>query len=525
MGVDKLEAGAFARDRGDNRVWRRHLLLFFALVALLIALYWQSWSRLVGVWQHETTYNYCFLIPLVSLYILRARWKEVIHLRPGWSLMGAVACLGAGALWLVSDVADVALGRQVALLALFQGIVLATFGWRVFWGVFFPLQYLWLMIPTWAFLIPSLQKTTLSLAEMMIRITNVPLYVDGLLMEVPSGLYRVAPECSGLNFLLAAAALSLVFGILMYQSVMKRVAAFVISLIVAVLANGARVAVIVLFNHWGGTKIGLAGDHLTWGWGFFAVIVVFMIWLGSRFADRRPEQKITMDDLSVTPRKSYSAAILVVFIPFLIATIFAPYGYAYMLEQDMNADRRVAFALPDKLGGAVHEDGLTSNWNPVFPKADVAVREVYAAQDGNRDLFVAYYGMQQSGKEVVGFDNSFIGHGYRTIAPARTTTVMVNGSPLTVVENHLSNGVGMRLVWSWYWVDGQFTHSDVMAKILQAKATLLGGETRAALVALSAEKQMDAPELRDYLQSWVQQNFPVADMLNGASVTLAETAD
>lgn len=522
MGVDKLEAGAFARDRGDNKVWRRHLLLFGALVLLLGGLYWDSWARLVGIWLNESTYNYCILIPLVSLYILYNRWNDVTGLRPGWSLFGAVVCLGGGALWLVADVADVALGRQVALLALFQGIVLSTFGWRVFWGVFFPLQYLWLMIPGWAFLVEPLQKVTLVLSEAMIRITDVPLYVEGLLMEVPSGLYRVAPECSGLNFLLAAAALSLVFGNLMYHSMMKRVVAFVLALVVAVLANGMRVAVIVLFNHWGGTEIGLAGDHLTWGWGFFAVIVVAMIWIGSRFADRRSEQEITMDDLSITPRKSYNAAVLAIFIPVLVLTVAAPYGYALQLRKDMAADRAVAFSLPERIGGAVYENGLSSAWAPVFPDADIAEKRVYATQDGMRDLFVAYYGMQGPGKEVVGFDNDFIGRGYNTIAPARTVTATVNGQPVTVVEHRLGGEKGIRLVWSWYWVDGRFTHSAVTAKILQAKANLLGGERRAAFVAVSAEKPVEASEIRDDLQRWTVQDFPIADMLVTADVSLSD---
>lgn len=524
MGVDKLEAGAFAKDRGDNRVWRRHLLLFGALLGLLIVLYWASWTQLVGIWINENTYTYCFLIPLVSLYVLYARWNEVTNLRPGWSLLGALASLGGGLLWLLSDMADVDLGRQVALVVMLQGIVLSTFGWRVFWGVFFPLQYLWLMIPGWTFLIAPLQEVTLVLSEAMIRVTGVPLFVEGLIMEVPSGLYRVAPECSGLNFVLAAAALSLVFGNLMYNGLVKRAVAVVVSLAMAVLANGFRVAVIILFNHWGGTDIGLAGDHLTWGWGFFSLVVLLMIWLGSRFVDHKADQTITMDDLSITPRKSYSPLILMVFIPFLGATVVAPYAYAAQLHRNLAGARHVTFALPDRLGDAVSEANVTSRWQPEFPRADAAEKKVYATDDGLFDVFVAYYGVQRAGREVVAFDNDLIGDRYRSVAPERAEVITIDGQEIPVVESLLGGGKTPRLVWYWYWIDGRYTRNSIEAKLLQAKANLLGGEQRAALVAVSTELPVDVAEARSVLEDWLRDDFPVTEMLRAADVSM-QTAE
>ncbi len=42
-----------------------------------------------------------------------------------------------------------------------------------------------------------------------------------------------------------------------------------------------------------------------------------------------------------------------------------------------------------------------------------------------------------------------------------------------------------RIVWYWYWVDGTFTASPVVAKLHQVKARLLGGSQAAAVIAIS----------------------------------------
>jgi len=47
------------------------------------------------------------------------------------------------------------------------------------------------------------------------------------------------------------------------------------------------------------------------------------------------------------------------------------------------------------------------------------------------------------------------------------------------------------VVWSWYWVDGKYTGSDVLAKTLLVKARFLRDRRGAAIIAIGAEDRPD----------------------------------
>jgi EpsI family protein len=101
-------------------------------------------------------------------------------------------------------------------------------------------------------------------------------------------------------------------------------------------------------------------------------------------------------------------------------------------------------------------------------------------------------------------------------------TAVVDGAPIRVISERLAGAEGeRRLVWYFYWVDGQFLSRPWAAKLLQAKAQLLGGEQRSAVVAFSvAESRLSGEAgaaLRDTLQSAIDQQPGVAEMLTAAA--------
>jgi EpsI family protein len=49
------------------------------------------------------------------------------------------------------------------------------------------------------------------------------------------------------------------------------------------------------------------------------------------------------------------------------------------------------------------------------------------------------------------------------------------------------SGRETRLIWYWYWVDGRFTGNPYVAKLLQAKAKLFGGQRSTAIIAAAID--------------------------------------
>ena len=106
------------------------------------------------------------------------------------------------------------------------------------------------------------------------------------------------------------------------------------------------------------------------------------------------------------------------------------------------------------------------------------------------------------------------------VLSSRQWTVELEGQAITVIEARLRAEEGeQRLVWHWYWVDGRYTSSRTRAKLAQANATLLGGEQRAAFVALSTPIAGDVGDARARLRSVTATGLSLSSALQSAGAS------
>ena len=149
-------------------------------------------------------------------------------------------------------------------------------------------------------------------------------------------------------------------------------------------------------------------------------------------------------------------------------------------------------------------------WQARFAPADAQVDAVYAAApaDGAAPppvaLSMLYYRNQRNDKAVISSTNRLANEkddyhvlnstvrteaiGARTLAVRESTVQANNGSAI--------------LVWNWYWIDGDYTASNIKGKLLQARAKLLfRGDDGAALIVstpLSGSVEASRKVLRDF---------------------------
>ena len=490
--------------------------LLLGVFALLLAVFYgQTAVNMVGVWEGQATYNYAYLIPMISLYVFYQKRDQLpaIAMRADWlgvAWTGLFACL-----WLVADAADVAFGRQLAFIGMLQGIILAALGKQFFWKMIFPVQYLWLGLPVWDFLNAPLQRVSLFLSVPQIKMMGIPTFVDGLLIEVPSGLYRVAPECSGLNFLLAALALSSLYAQMMYQGWRKRILTVVISLVVAILANGVRIGLIIGYNHFAGDSIDIGGDHITWGWGFFAIILLAMIWLGSKFPDPAPEEEEIIPATDAARPTNYRAMAVVLL--GTAAVLSGPAFYAGYIQGQADGRFNVSLQLPDDLAG-LKAGPPSSDWQPQFHSAHWNKVQSYGAGRDKVDLFLAYYAAQNAEHELVAYENILFDRDLGQVDVERLRTVSTRDGDLAILESVISTSAGSRLVWTWFWVGGENLASRSKAKLVQARISLLNGDRRAAQMALSTLVRQDPEGARERLSRIMASDFAFNNLLSGAEI-------
>ena len=265
-----LSSAASVNWRYDRRsAWQLSIGMAALAIVTLVGLFWGTVTSAVRLWWTIPSYNYAFLILPISVFLI---WRKRAELRtevPVGSLWGIAVAAVFALLWLVSDIADINEGRHIAFVGMILGTLLACLGWRIFRILALPFLYLWLLVPTGTVFLPLLQRIATLISSSLLKWWGIAVYVEGFFIEVPSGRYHIEEGCAGLNFILAILALAPLYACLLYRSLWKRLLAVVVALVLAITANGVRIAGIIALAHWGGPKLNIVGDHLWYGWLFF----------------------------------------------------------------------------------------------------------------------------------------------------------------------------------------------------------------------------------------------------------------
>ena len=292
-----LDNDAAAAQRG----WITAAVLL-AVGAVLFAIAFRTEAiSAVGVWDASTAYNHCYLILPISAYLVWERWRPLMARTPRPEIWPVAAMLPLAAIWLFAERAGVMEGRQLMAMGLFQLFVFAVLGFAAWRLIAFALLYLFFLVPTGAFLTPYLQVFAAHFAVDGLQILGVPVYADGMEIQVPGANFVIAEACAGLRFLIASVALGTLYGYLMYRSAGRRVAFVIVSIIVPIIANGFRCLGLVLYGYWLGNAEAAMVDHILYGWLFFSIVSLVLIMLGLPF--RQPMPTLAMPDAAIGSRR------------------------------------------------------------------------------------------------------------------------------------------------------------------------------------------------------------------------------
>ncbi|MBV9816305.1 MAG: exosortase, partial [Alphaproteobacteria bacterium] len=198
--------------------WRQ-AVAFIGVAALVFGLVFRrDVAGAVRVWIDSTAYNHCFLIlPLVG-YLLWERRAVIASVSPRPTLWPLTIMPMLSAFWLVAAILDIQEARQLLLVAMFEVVLLVALGPRLFWLLLAPLMFLFFLVPSGAFLVPTLQKITAQITVAGLGLLGIPTFSDGFMIEIPEGTFEIAEACAGLRFLVASIVFGCFFAVVMYQS-------------------------------------------------------------------------------------------------------------------------------------------------------------------------------------------------------------------------------------------------------------------------------------------------------------------
>lgn len=493
--------------------WRRQGALFGAALLIVAALYFETLFGMARIWATSSTFNHGFLILPLSLTLLWRNRAHILAQSPRAEASGLLALFPAAILWVLAAAAGVQAAEHLALVFLIQALFLTHFGLAAFKRAAFPLFFLVFMVPFGEFLLQPLQDVTAEITVSLLKLSGVPVFLDGIYISVPNGDYVVAEECAGVRFLIASLAIGALFAHLGFRSPWRRAAIVLASAIVPILANGVRAYGIVMLGYWTDNRIAQGVDHIVYGWIFLAFVIAILLGLGRLFSDLdgapAPASPAPSQGAAKKPSPAWALGVLA------IAAI--PPLYGRLMETVSAGAARAVPAL--SAPAAVPPWAMTGSegdWRPLLAGADETVRQSYR-DDGSRvDLTIGYYPGRSEGPEIA-HDAGKLSEGWRRMNRG-ARAVEAGGRALRLVEERLQQGSRERLVWRWMRIDGQETGTALGASLLQARARLLLRRPEGLLIAVSAEYATSPEEARAALAAFLAEaGPPVAFRKNPAS--------
>jgi exosortase A len=483
--------------------WRTAAILI-ALASLFFGLVFRHDIEVaVLAWIGTTAYNHCFLILPLTGFLLwerRAVFSTVSPTPIFWPL-AAMPLLSA--VWLAAAILDLNEGRQLAVMAMFEIVLLATLGTKAFRLVLAPLLFLFFLVPSGEFLIPILQKITADIAVHGLRMLDIPVYSEGLIIEIPEGKFQIAEACAGLRFLVASIVFGVFFSVVMYRSFFRRALFIALSLVVPVGANGLRALGIIVLAHLEGSAAAVEADHILYGWIFFSLVILMLIAIGVSFVDkgdRVPPIRPTGEARGGSAWRLAAACGAAV----LLAALGPAYGAR--LDSQFPASPLALTQFPEV---APPWRALAENpvgWHPTVGGADQELLQSFVEPgSGIVVRFIALYRLRAVGNALTRSDNQIVDDHIWQLEQQSRSEIPIGGQKIAVTVSRIVSGPHQRLVWSFYLVDGKITAGLLETKLLQARAVLLRHAALAAFVAISASDddpdQSAAGQLKRFLQA------------------------
>ena len=236
--------------------------LVFRIVLLIGAFFFACSSTfpiMVKVWS-RWDYNHGFLVPFISLYLI---WHERNRLRnipiqP--SMISGIGILAIGSLILIlGKIGSVVVVELFATIIVIVGIVLSLFGGKYLKALLLPISYLIFMVPildlvyykiSW-----PLQIISAKTVATLLGFFNLDIVQKAQYLELPTILLEIAPECSGISFLISFVAIGLPLAYFTQRSWLRRILFVSFAIFCCIFANLLRITLITLWSYYGGEYV------------------------------------------------------------------------------------------------------------------------------------------------------------------------------------------------------------------------------------------------------------------------------
>ena len=472
-------------------------------------------SLFAGSRQDE--YSHGFLIPLISAWLLWSRRDALAASvgRPTW--IGPALIALSIFMHIVGELSALYILSQVGFVIALLGIVLSIGGYSLLKVTFTPILFLLFSIPLPYFLKSvltwRLQIISSELGVAVIRLFQIPVYLEGNVIDLGYYKLQVVEACSGLRYLYPLLSLGFLAAYFFHAPFWQRAVVFLSAIPITILMNSLRIGLVgVLVNRWGtGAAEGLL--HFFEGWTIFiasAGLLVGEIALLARLGSRKSFFDAFALPIVATPRSSFSSHQSTISLTVSITLLCGGAVAAFFLSnrQEIIPERQRFVAFPAGLG---EWQGRPSLLDPQVEHGlgleDYILADYSSPARGSVNLYVAYYASQRKGVSPHSPIVCMPGGGWQITRFDRTTyksDVPNLSFPFNraVIERNSTK----QLVYYWFVQRGRTIANEYLSKWFLLTDAIVENRTDGALVRVTTPiypgevEQTADKRLRSFIQ-------------------------
>jgi exosortase A len=440
----------------------------------------------IRVWQESTAYNHCFLIIPVSAYMIWDRRAILAGMTPQPCFRALALIVALSAAWIVAAKLSILELQQFIVIGIFEAATLCLLGIAIYRALLGPLLYLFFLVPSGDILIPRLQDFTARFVVAGLHLFHIPVFSDGVVIQIPAGTFVIAEACAGLRFLTASLAFGVLFALLFYRSRWRRLFFIGLSIIVPIIANGLRALGILLLAHLTGSAQAATADHIIYGWIFFSIVTLLLILLGMSFTDGRMGSPSSTLSTPRPPERSQPRRLVLATSACLVAVATGPAYAAYLSHRPSPSS--LAGASPPPVSSPWHAGtGRTGDWHPIVTDPDRVFMQDFSDGQSRVTRYIALYKSGGFHDNLIRDPNRIFDEHQWQRTGEQYVHIAVDGQPATIDATRIAQGAHTLLIWHFYIVGGRIVASPLEAKLLQLRALFTPSRSPSAFVALATD--------------------------------------
>ncbi len=506
------------------------MLIALIYIPLLVLLYSDALGYMVRLWGNDD-YNYCYLVPLVILYMIWEKREDLRRLPVATSWSGLLLFLPGLALFWFGELGGEYLTLMLSFWLVVMGVVLLHAGWRRFKTILFPLLMMVTMFP-----LPHFLRNRLSLklkllssrigVEMM-QWCGLSAYREGNIIDLGFTRLQVVDACSGLRYLFPIIVLGLLLAWFFRAPFWKRVILVLSTVPLIVFANSLRIALTGLLYEPLGPRVAEGFFHDFSGWFIFMVtlgVLLLEMWLLSRLPGKLPESRppgLVRNSFSFTRKPAVAGRNLALGVGALLLLVTWGVSRGVEFREKIPAIRPLS-QFPLQIGPwqGVRQE-MERKFIDALDLSDYFIIDYHNDQGQLINFYTAYYESQRKGESIHSPASCLTGSGW-VFRDAGEKQLDIPGYGRLAVNRAfmLKNGA-RQLVYYWFPQRGRDLTNAYQLKIYVFWDALTKQRTDGALVRLITPvaefENVAAADRR--LQDFMSRALPLLDQfLPGADL-------